>query len=291
MKKYSLFIAFFLLLTACGNNVQPPTLEERILEAEQQASTETSDSPDAQPPESAEAPKLTLNDPDQSFEQYLPILMFHYIEDVPADSTDQMRYGLSFSPQRLEEFLKYFKENNIQTLTFWDLIPIINGEKPFPEKAVMLTFDDGYDDHYTEAFRLLKEYDMKGVFYIISGKPDNDAEYATWAQIQEMAEQGQEIGSHTISHPTLTTLSSEALKKELEESKKVLEEKIGKPIISLCYPGGDYDQVVLEEAKKHYIFARTTEAGKNFSLQQRYELPTVRIFPETGVASLRAWFE
>lgn len=226
----------------------------------------------------------------EDFEEYLPILMFHYIEDVPSNSPDQLRYGLSFSPEKLEQFLIYFKENSIETLTFWDLKQIIEKEKEFPEKAVILTFDDGYTSHYQSAYKLLNEYGMKGVFFIISDKPDNDPNYATWEQIAEMSESGQEIGSHTVSHPNLADLPEETVKHELETSKNSIEEKIQKPVISLCYPAGKYDEKVIKIAKENYLFARTTEPGKYFSLNERYTVPTVRIFPTTGVASLETWF-
>ena len=226
-----------------------------------------------------------------SFEKYLPVLMFHYIEDLPLGSSDQMRYKLSFSPRRLEQLLVFFKEHNIETLTFWDLKKIIEGKKEFPQKAAMLTFDDGYKSHYDNAFPILKKYNAKGVFFIISSKPDNDSNYASWNQLKEMAENGQEIASHTVSHPNLANLSRAKIKNELEISKNTIEEKIGKLVISFCYPAGKYDERVVEIVKENYLFARATKQGKYFSFQKRYKIPTVRILPTTGIASLEIWFD
>lgn len=155
----------------------------------------------------------------------------------------------------------------------------------------MLTFDDGHVDHYQNAFRLLKQYNMKGVFFIISKKPDNDPNYANWQQIKEMSTNGQEIGSHTASHLNLTTLSAEELNYEIAGSKKFIEEKIEKSVISLCYPAGKYSDEVVQNVEKNYLFARTTNQGKYFSLQERFEIPMVRMFPETGIASLKSWFD
>jgi len=225
------------------------------------------------------------------FETYLPILMFHYIKDVSVDSPDQLGYNLSFSPEKLEEFLLFFQENQIETLTFWDMKDILAGKKEFPKQAVMLTFDDGHIDHYRNAFRLLQKYNMKGVFFIISGKPDNDQNYATWDQIKEMSDAGNEIASHTVSHIDLSTLSKDKLISELELSKKKIEEIIGKPVISFCYPSGKYNAQVLKIVRLYYLFARTTNPGKDFFISNRYELPMVRMFPTTGVASLKLWFK
>lgn len=236
---------------------------------------------------------VNLNIPEdkKTFTKYLPILMFHYIKDVPSNSTDQLGYRLSFSPKNLEKFLIYFKENNIETLTFWDVKDIIEGKKELPNNAVILTFDDGYIDHYQNAYSLLKKYNMKGVFYIITDKPDKDSNYMDWNQIKEMSENGQEIGSHTISHPNLFTLTKDQIEEQLKISKKTIEEKIGKSIISLCYPSGKYDSRVIKIAKEDYLFARTTIQGYYFSVRKRYEIPIIRIFPTTGIDSLKAWFQ
>jgi peptidoglycan/xylan/chitin deacetylase (PgdA/CDA1 family) len=234
---------------------------------------------------------FNISEENAIFNTYLPILMFHYIKNIPSNSPDQLGYRLSFSPEMLEQFLIYFKENNIETLTFWDLKHIIEGKKALPEKAVILSFDDGYIDHYQNAFRILKQYNMKGVFFIISNKPDNDENYANWEQIKEMADDGQEIASHTVNHFDLSTLSEEKIRNELEISKKIIEEKISKPVISFCYPAGKYDNRVIKIAKENYIFARTTNPGKHYSLAESYEIPTVRIYPTTSTSSLKTWFE
>ncbi len=279
MKKSICLGLIFLVFTGCnvGQKQETSTGERDSMVLESQTNTSKRNS------------VLDINE-ELIFEEYLPILMFHYIEDVPSDSPDQLRYGLSFAPESLEQFLIYFKENKIETLTFWDLKEIIEGKKNFPEKAVILTFDDGYISHYENAYKLLDQYGMKGVFYIISDKPDNDPNYARWEQILEMSKNGQEIASHTVSHPNLVGLSEENIKYELQKSKEIIEAKIGKPVISLCYPAGKYDDRVVEIAKENYLFARTTEPGEYFSLNERYTMPTVRIFPTTGIASLEAWF-
>lgn len=92
--------------------------------------------------------------------------MFHYIEDVPKNTKDKLRYNLSFSPQKFEELLKYLDENKIETITFEDLKEIFEWKKKMPEKAVILGFDDWHLDHYTEAFPFTKKIQQKmSIFY------------------------------------------------------------------------------------------------------------------------------
>ena len=77
-------------------------------------------------------------------ERKLPILMFHHILRVGKDHPNQTYFQLSFAPEKLEDFLRFFQEHNIETLTFRDLEQILAGRKNFPERGVVLTFDDGY---------------------------------------------------------------------------------------------------------------------------------------------------
>ena len=305
--KITLLLMIFLLATGCSKSKTSEPKSEKVISEKNLSKADLNNSkstfPEKTSPENSVKKKkeivnkeeleatLSIPEDNANFREYLPIFMFHYIKDIPSDTPDQLGYRLSFSPEKLEQFLVFFKENNIETLTFWDLKNIIEKKREFPKKAVMLTFDDGHIDHYQNAFRILKKHNAKGVFFIISGKPDNDHLYANWDQIKEMSDQGQEIASHTISHLDLRNLSSEKIKQELEISKQVIEEKIGKPVISFCYPAGKYNQKVLEIVKENYLFARTTQAGKYFSIQKRHEIPTVRMFPETSVSSLKIWFD
>jgi peptidoglycan/xylan/chitin deacetylase (PgdA/CDA1 family) len=79
-------------------------------------------------------------------------------------------------------------------------------------------------------------------------------------------------------------------KKEIVDSKKVIEDHIGKPVISFCYPSGKYNASALNLVKENYLFARTTQPGKYFSFDNRYENTTVRIYPTSGTTLLDVLF-
>ncbi|MFA4930920.1 MAG: polysaccharide deacetylase family protein [Patescibacteria group bacterium] len=241
-------------------------------------------------PSTTSVPTVDLNQNFINQDLNIPILMFHYIEDVPADTHDQMRYKLSYSPQKLEQLLQYLSEQNIQTLTFWDIKDILAGQKAAPDRAIVLTFDDGYLDQYQNAFPLLEKYHQHGVFYIITNQPDQDSNYMTWPQIKTLQLAGHEIGSHTVSHPNLTSLSLTQVDQEMQQSKQIIEEKIDYPIISFCYPIGKYNDDIINIAKQYYLFGRTTSAGTELHTDRRFQLPIIRIFPTTSVDSIRYLF-
>lgn len=149
-----------------------------------------------------------------------------------------------------------------------------------------MSFDDGFYTQYSEALPLLQKYKRKGVFFIITSKIGNDEEYMNWTDIQAIADAGNEIGSHTITHPDLPTLSPALQKREIISSKNILEYHVKKPIVSLSYPYGRYNQNVINTVKNHYLFGRTVDKGYIFDAKKRFSLPIIHSFPEFQIESL-----
>lgn len=124
-------------------------------------------------------------------------------------------------------------------------------------RSVMLTFDDGYDDNYTNLFPLLIKYDARATIFLVTdliGTPG----YLTVEQIREMADSGYvRFGSHTLSHSLLATLSEEAVRRELEESQKIISQWVGSPVRSLAYPSGSYNALTLSCVMEYYDYCYT----------------------------------
>lgn len=87
---------------------------------------------------SYELPSLEIDPQRQGKKIVIPNLMFHYIEDIAPSHHDQVRYRLSFSPEKFEQLLIALDEEGVETLTFWDVKAILEGKKSLPEKAVIL---------------------------------------------------------------------------------------------------------------------------------------------------------
>jgi peptidoglycan/xylan/chitin deacetylase (PgdA/CDA1 family) len=120
----------------------------------------------------------------------------------------------------------------------------IDGDSP-----CLITFDDGILDNYTNAYPVLKEFDLKAYFFILVSKIGNTG-YMDWAQIKELKDNGMIIGSHGMSHRILIGLNSSELDYELGESKKILETNLGKSIDYISLPRGFYNQIVINKAKE-----------------------------------------
>lgn len=176
-----------------------------------------------------------------------PVFNYHRLGPMP-ENADINRRAFTVTPELFEEHLKYFRDNAYQIVLVGELIAYFKTGKPLPPKAVAITFDDGYLEHYQNAFPLLKKYGVKATFFIPTSwvGTSTRGDMMSWAQIKEMSDAGMVIGSHAMTHPNLQSLSDEDLKKELEESKRIIKEKTGKLCDLLAYPGGNHDERVIE---------------------------------------------
>jgi peptidoglycan/xylan/chitin deacetylase (PgdA/CDA1 family) len=129
---------------------------------------------------------------------------------------------------------------------------------------VTLTFDDGYLTQYSLAYPLMEEYGFDGTLFLLANwsKKFEGRELLTFEQAKEMQDNGWEIGSHTLDHPSLTKLSENEIENQLNYSKQILEENwFG--VSSVAFPYGDYNEKVLDITKKYYPSARPMEWGFN----------------------------
>ncbi len=177
----------------------------------------------------------------------MPTLMYHKIGDYPPGS---QLAKLWVTTEDFRRQLAYLKENGYTSIDFRDWRDAEKGVKPLPEKPVLITFDDGYMNNYELAYPILREFGMKGCIFLVYETMDKHNSWhdpatepwlkmLTWTQIHEMQDTGViEFGSHTMRHRNLTTLSLDEVRWELTESKRRLEEKLGREMVGFAYPYG-----------------------------------------------------
>lgn len=206
--------------------------------------------------------------------RYLPILMYHYVRNVDEEE-DPLGYNLSITPALFEQHLQWFRDNNVATLRMDTVAKCLRGLERCPNRAVALTFDDGYEDAATQAYPLLKKYGFTATFYIVTelvGRPG----YMTWEQVQMLHDNGMEIGSHTMQHFDLPACEPEVAYDEIVQSRKILEEKLGAPVVSFSYPVGSYNEDIANMVyEAGYSNAVTTVPSTN--QEYLYEIPRQRI--------------
>ena len=257
MKNWLFFILVIILLAAVGwlfySGWSNSKTEENIKAAIESTTTPTpSEEPIFEPLPSAETvpPTPTYQKPTEDVVIKFPVFNYHHIRPMPsvASSTISER-AFTVSPEGFETHLRYFQDNGYQVVSVYDLLDYFDTGKPLPAKAVAITFDDGYYGHYKWAYPLLKKYGMTATFFIIVGNVGKPG-ILTWDEIKEMSDNGMFIGSHTLNHLNLAAIGDEQLRRELTDSKKILEEKIDKKVDLLAYPGGNYNAHVIELVKE-----------------------------------------
>lgn len=203
----------------------------------------------------------------------IPILMYHSIADSDPNNT------LLVPTAQFEEQIKWLKESGFTPMLLDDVVESFNTGK-VPEKPVAITFDDGYADNYTDAYRILKQYNMKATFFIITDKTDVDGWYMNSNMLKEMSEYGMGIENHTSRHIEFTNISREDKIAIIKEGMEALKEKVGVDSKFVCYPVGRYDDETIEVEQELGVKAAVTTQGGISSLSDGlYSLKRVRISP------------
>ncbi|MBQ3489171.1 MAG: polysaccharide deacetylase family protein [Clostridia bacterium] len=185
-----------------------------------------------------------------SYSPETKILLYHLVRD---ETYGDYEY-LFVKEADFENQLREIQRMGYQTVFADGLSELEQGEK-----AIVLTFDDGYSDCYETVFPLLKKYGMKATFFISTALLGQE-NHLTKEQILEMQASGLcRFGSHTVNHIRLDEALTDEAERELEESKKELEALIGEKVTSLAYPNGAYNDLVELLAEKcGYLYCYTT---------------------------------
>jgi peptidoglycan/xylan/chitin deacetylase (PgdA/CDA1 family) len=164
---------------------------------------------------------------------------------------------------------------------------LVNGA-PLPAKPVILTFDDGYREHYDFVFPRLRDYGMTGTFFIITDPVESgNPRYVTWGQLQEMAAAGMSIEPHTKTHLDLRNRDYDFLVWEVLGSLQTLQGQLNVPAAMFAYPAGRYDDFTLQILDTMPIQrAVTTQHGVTHTTDNGLELTRLRVNGDLGVSGL-----
>lgn len=209
---------------------------------------------------------------------YVPILMYHHIRINPRPR-DRVWAALNVSPENLDAQLHYLSLKDYHTITLDELHQALSNNKfILPPNPIILTFDDGYRSFYTDAYPLLKKYNMKAINFIITEVVGAGA-YLTWDQIQEMDKYGTiTFGAHTRHHPNLSNLSAYLRIDEIKGSKTDLEKKLHKPINWFAYPYGSYNQQIVDEVTNAgFLGAVSTNYGAIQTNDTAFVIPRIMV--------------
>jgi peptidoglycan/xylan/chitin deacetylase (PgdA/CDA1 family) len=172
----------------------------------------------------------------------IPVLMYHSITD---DSQDRRHpyYHTTTTVRAFDEQIRFLHDNQYNVIGLGDAVKLLDSKKRWDAgKYVVITFDDGYEDFYTNAFPILSKYRATATMFLptqfIGDTPQTfkGIECLTWSRVREMMDQGITFGSHTVTHRCLDGLGANELDYELKLSKETIEQKTGKAVESFAYP-------------------------------------------------------
>lgn len=187
----------------------------------------------------------------------VPILMYHSISRYATGRFKRF----TVSPSSFADQVAYMQRNDYTSLTVTQFVHACAQGETLPERPVILTFDDGFADFYDEALPVLKRHRFVATVYVTSGFVNGTSRWLrregetaramlTWDQLKEVIACGNECGAHSHSHPQLDTLSPQAAKMEIIQSKLLLEHHLGQQVASFAYPFGYYNANVKQQVKE-----------------------------------------
>lgn len=286
------FVFFFVVIG--GLLLTNHSQTENLQTLQQNTPSETSKIPNNRNPESIPSnqvePALEQSNSTQVtkqdwYQNQVVVLMYHHV----ANTGDK---DFTISPERFAEHMKFLHDNDLHPISLTEFIRFVDTGVLSTPNAVLITFDDGYESYYKEAYPVLKSYNFPSVNFVIAGRLRDTVERKrehmttplTTEEVQEMMDSGLvEVGSHTYSlhdhiekndwgelEPGTAPVYLEDLNRVEENqeyrnrlyvdftmSRVALSDLVKKPIDVLSLPHGYQNQEVLDTAKEagyHYIF-------------------------------------
>jgi peptidoglycan/xylan/chitin deacetylase (PgdA/CDA1 family) len=217
--------------------------------------------------------------------QTVPILCYHRIGNGPSK--------MDIAPAKLEAQLEWLRNNGRTVVRLSDLAAFIAGKRALPQRSVVITFDDGYESVYRNAFPLLRKWNVPVTLFLYTdfiGSRDG----LSWAQLDEMQRSGLvDVQAHSKTHSNLTELDGAVrLDVELRQPRSLIERSLagaGAKVRHFAYPYGDANEMVLEATRRAgYEIGVTVDPGGNPFYASPLLLKRVMIYGDTDLEQFKA---
>jgi peptidoglycan/xylan/chitin deacetylase (PgdA/CDA1 family) len=216
--------------------------------------------------------------------------MYHSISET-TENRIHPYFRINTSPAIFAGHMRFLYENKYSVIPLNTIKTKLKSDENIYNKYVSITFDDAYQDFYTYAFPILREFGFSATVFLPTGFIDNketslkeSKEHLTWNEIQELDRKGIDFGSHTVKHPQLKFLNPGAIEYEIEQSKETIEDKLNKSVDSFSYPFAfpeedkQFTEYLRKTLHKHnYTCGVTTKIGTASLKDDRYFLRRIPI--------------
>ena len=221
------------------------------------------------------------------------IFMYHRI----ARGFSRDRYTVS--AEQFGSQMSFLVEHGYRVTSLRDFVSSLEGDTFPPARSIVITFDDGFENTFDQALPILETNAMPATFFLVSGQlgkssawmdhsPSPADRLMDWSQALQLHRRGFEVGSHTCSHPRLTDIDPVEARREIEVSKRVLEDRLGCSIEAFAYPFGVHDNAVRDLVRDAgYRCACSTLSGVNDSNADRFLLRRIDVFGDDSITDFR----
>ena len=208
------------------------------------------------------------------------ILMYHSISDDDV--------ATAIPPEVFKAQMDTIQEVGTPVITLDDLVQARAGEKELPPTSVIITFDDAFADFKERAFPILKEKGFASIIYVPTGCVGGTENWRgalspprqimSWEDLHDLAAEGVNFGSHTISHPDLNGLKTLDLIEEVRTSQHVLEDRLGRKIDHFAPPYGIADYFARTAIERLYQTSVGTSFERATLESDVIDLPRLEMF-------------
>jgi peptidoglycan/xylan/chitin deacetylase (PgdA/CDA1 family) len=211
----------------------------------------------------------------------IDILMYHSFSEGDSPTC--------IAPDVFRRQLDGLSECGYVVVTLTEAVGWLQGKGTLPERAVVLTFDDGYEDFATVAYPELQARNWPATVYLPAAELGRAANWdkgpegmgrplMSWATVTELAKGGVDFGSHAVRHVDLTLLAPEAARAEIVDSRPLIEDRIGRPVTSFAPPYGKTSAALRQEIRCHYRAAVGTHLARARLRSDLYDLPRIEMW-------------
>lgn len=228
------------------------------------------------------------------FKKIMPsprVLLYHSLGTSDA--------RIAVSPKRFGEHMCWLRKNNIKVYSLREALEVVKRQVVFAARSALVTFDDGYENNFKSGFPVLEKYRIPAVIFLNPCYLNADSSWnhrsafiesmLTVKQVKVMNENGIDFGSHGLTHHNLLKFGARRLHDEVCVSKLLLEEIIGRQVISFSYPYGQYSPAIKREVARHYQIAFAVEGGLD-NWQDIHAVNRVEMTDKTTVSDLERIF-
>ena len=190
----------------------------------------------------------------------IPVLVYHSVAPHHPGQT-RLQRQFDVDPATFEAQMQLLRQCGIDVISFGHLVDVLRGRLTAPAHAVVITFDDGWENEYRHAFPVLRRLGLTATFFVFTAPIGRESRFVTWDQLREMRDAGMNIESHSRTHPLLKR-GVVSLTSEIAGSRRDIAQHLGESPLYFAYPfGGEDDRVIAAVKAAGFTAARGFGGG------------------------------